>query len=264
MSRSKLRPRLENLTTNVNLSQRDREFAESLLVHYNKKGSLTAGRRVWVDKLEARVEENKNSPPETNVPLTARIEHVLGIAEEGSWDGKFSESLKEQLKFRGSLSPRQMEIFGQIEERHSPVALTARATWSETYLSEGLKEKAEICAHYYLANPPYFSGLAQRVIQCRDGEEVNIPSQSEYKKMCENKYALRVIEESLGEPTFNVGQLVQFRARHRTSGKVASVLQIMPEPVTSAAKGAKKYLVIPFGGTKPLTVEERDIKKYRG
>jgi hypothetical protein len=264
LSRSKLRPRLENLTTSVNLSQRDREFAESLLVHYNRKGGLTAGRRVWVDKLEARAKENKNSPPETNVPLMARIKRIIEIAEKSSWDKGFAESVKEQLQLRGSLSPRQIEIFEQIEERHSVDALDARATWSETYLNEGLKERAEICAHYYLANPPYFSGLARRVIQPAEGEEVSIPSQSEYKKMCENKYALRVIEESLGEPAFNVGQLVQFRARHRISGKVASVLQIMPEPVTSAAKGAKKYLVISFGGIKPFTVEERDIKKYRG
>jgi hypothetical protein len=262
MSRSKLRPRLENLTTNVNLSQRDREFAESLLAHYNTKGSLTTGRRVWVDKLEARIEENKASPPDINETLTARIERIVNMSD--GWDRGFSESVRDQLKFRGALSPRQLEIFEQIEGRHSPAALDARANWSETYLGGGLKEKAEICAHYYLANPPYFSGLARRIIRRNEGEEVNIPSHNEYKKMCENKYALRVIEETLRDPTFSVGQLVQFRARHRTSGKVASVLQAMPKPVTSAAKGAKTYLVIPFGATKPLVVEERDIKKYRG
>jgi len=73
-----------------------------------------------------------------------------------------------------------------------------------------------------------------------------------------------VIEETEKEPLYTVGQLVQFRPRHRATGKVASVLKANSEPVTSAAKGSKKYLVLPFGATKPVSVEERDIKKYRG
>ena len=258
MSRSKLRPRLENLATNINLSKRDREFAESLLAHYNKKGSLTAGRRVWVDRLEARAEENKANPPDTNEVLVSRIERVVGMAT--GWDKTFSESVRDQLKFRASLSPRQMEIFSGIEAKYSDEAVTARSVWSHRYLNEGYREKALMCAHYYLANPPYFGGLASMVVN----DENFIPDETQYKKMCENKYALRVIEETTRAPAFDTGQLVQFRARARLRGKMASVLKILPEPVTSAAKGGKKYLVIPFGGSKPLTVEERDIKKYRG
>ena len=258
MSRSKLRPRLENLATNVNLSKRDRDFAESLLEYYNKRGSLTAGRRVWIDRLEARASENKSNPPETNEVLSSRVSRIVKMSE--GWDKNFCESLADQLNFRGSLSPRQMEIFQGIEAKYSEEAVTARSVWKHRYENEGFKERARICANYYLNNPPYFGGLAASVIN----DESFVPDESAYKKMCENKYALRVIEETERDPVYTVGQLVQFRPRHRQSGKMASVIKTNAAPVCSAAKGGKVYLVLPFGAPKPILVEERDVKKYRG
>ena len=44
---------------------------------------------------------------------------------------------------------------------------------------------------------------------------------------------------------------------------VCSVIDVNASPVTSAAKGAKKYLVLPFGSSLPVIVEERYIKKYK-
>ena len=258
MSRSKLRPRLENLATNVNLSKRDREFAESLLEYYNKRGSLTAGRRVWLDRLEARAEENKSNPPDTNEVLTSRVSRIVGLSE--GWDKEFCESLEDQLKFRGSLSPRQMEIFQKIEAKYSEEAVTARSVWTHRYATEGFRERAIICAKYYENNPPYFGGLARNILN----DESFVPDEVTYKKLCENKYALRVIDETEREPVYTVGQLVQFRPRHRQSGKMASVIAANASPVVSAAKGSKVYMVLPFGAPKPILVEERDIKKYRG
>ena len=261
MSRSKLRPRLEDLASNVNLAGRDREFAESLLEHYNKRGSLTAGRRVWIDRLEARAKENSANPPDTNEAMMSRIDRILSLTEgDKTWDRGFVESVRDQQKFRGTLSPRQLEIFQTVEEKYSEEAVNARVLWEYKYLNEGLKENALICAHYYAANPPYYSALAARILGCDD----YVPDENQYKKMCENKYSLRVISETLNPPLYNVGDLVVFRARHSRKGKMASVIQIAPEPVSSSAKGSKKYSVLVFGGTKPITVEERDVKKYRG
>ncbi len=49
-----LRTRLETLVVNPRLIEAggDLAFAQSLLEYYNKKGSLSSGRREWLDKLE--------------------------------------------------------------------------------------------------------------------------------------------------------------------------------------------------------------------
>ena len=41
------------------------------------------------------------------------------------------------------------------------------------------------------------------------------------------------------------------------------VLQANAAPVISAAKGSKRYLVLPVGDEVPLLIEERHIKLYK-
>ena len=60
MARVTLGDRLEVLESSEYLSNRDRVFAASLLKHYRKRRSLSAGRREWLGRLEAKVKEAKN------------------------------------------------------------------------------------------------------------------------------------------------------------------------------------------------------------
>ena len=45
--------------------------------------------------------------------------------------------------------------------------------------------------------------------------------------------------------------------------KKAFVLKVDAAPVISAAKGVKRYLVLPIGEATPVLVEEREIKAVK-
>ena len=94
-------------------------------------------------------------------------------------------------------------------------------------------------------------------------DKIYVLSEKTYKSMCENKYAKKVIRETNAEPKYPVGTLVKFRKAYGESINVCTVIDTDTSYITSAAKGAKKYLVLPFGYSKPVEVEERHIKKYR-
>ena len=45
--------------------------------------------------------------------------------------------------------------------------------------------------------------------------------------------------------------------------KIYTIIQPNIEPVTSAAKGSKKYAILPFGHSQIIITEERFVKKYK-
>ena len=53
-----------------------------------------------------------------------------------------------------------------------------------------------------------------------------------------------------------------YRVKHALSGQPAIVLSTN-ETVVSAAKGAKRYKVLPIGSSKPIYAEERWLKKVK-
>ena len=80
-----------------------------------------------------------------------------------------------------------------------------------------------------------------------------------------NKYAQKVLEETKKEPRFSAKSLVYIKDVDKNSpyvfsnviGSPAFVIETDSSPVTSAAKGAKKYRVLPFGMTHTIELEER-------
>ena len=112
MARVTLGDRLEVLASSPHLPVGKREFAASLLAYYQKRRSLTAGRRQWVDRLEEMAEEAKNRDPSEYEALVADIEDVMSRIEPESWSPDFLASILSQKKRVGArLSDRQQEIF---------------------------------------------------------------------------------------------------------------------------------------------------------
>ena len=106
-----------------------------------------------------------------------------------------------------------------------------------------------------------------------------IPSQKEYVKLCENKYALKVREEHFKKPRFSEGSVVQVRTvisanshyRYengnvsvRIQNQYAIVIETDALPIRRAAKGSKVYKILPFGSSKAYYVSESDLKKAKG
>ena len=253
-----LRNRLEALVSNPRLIQAgtDLEFATSLLEYYNRKGCLTSGRRPWLDKLEEKYSEENWSDPFDN-PVGQKLNLLLSNEQITPRDAAFANSLKNNFARYGALTERQEWALTQMVERYSPEGQLRRENWSEEYRTNH-REEALIAAAYYEANPPYFRDLSIRILH----EEGFVPTEKQFRSMTMNKYAQKVIAAAKAEAKYPVNSLIEGRASssRRIRGKKAFVLKVNAAPITNAAKGVKKYLVLPVGEAAPIVVEERDIK----
>ena len=175
---------------------------------------------------------------------------------------EFAKSLLSNCKKWNGLTPKQETAFTRMEARYSPEAKLQRENWEANYTSE-MREKARIMAHYYQANPPYFGDLADSVLS----DDGYVPSEKAYRKMCENKYALKVFKSHNAEPKFQPGSLVVVRSNAKANrtlkGKPCLVIKT-DLPIRAAANGSKLYSVLPFGEAVPTQIEERWLKKHRG
>jgi hypothetical protein len=136
-----------------------------------------------------------------------------------------------------------------------------RKTWNENYTPE-MREKAIFAASYYKANPPYFDQVAERIMT----DEKFIPSEKLYRKMVENKYVQRAMQNSTAAPKFAVGSMAMVRDSANVQGrlcayrgKLVMIIEV-EEDVRSATKGARKMTVLPVGGTEMVAAEERYLK----
>ena len=180
------------------------------------------------------------------------------------WERGFVESLQEQFNKRGRLSHRQIEILERIEnDKLSSSAVENAKRWFSEYGDEH-RRIARICAEYYKV-AGYFTSIVHGIL---DNAESFIPSEKQWKKMCENKYAKKVIAEHDAAPKYPTGSVVAFRSTadwsHRQkSGGMPCVVISSGGTIKSAAKGSKPYKVLPYGSTQIIECEERHIKKCK-
>ena len=258
MARVTLGDRLEVLASSPHLPIGKREFAASLLAHYQKRKSLTSGRREWVDRLEEMAEEAKNRDPSEYEALVADIEDVMSRTEETSWNRGFLESVRNQAKRVGArMSERQQEMFEKIKAENTPEIVKRRNQWADEYRAQhGLT--AMVLAHYYL-NSGYWTDMARSIID--DAEYV--PPMDKFQKMSQNKFAAKVLNAWRADPKYPVGTSVIERPGKTNRLKKGGMVLSTTEPIVSAAAGCKRYLVLPYDSTEPVLVEERCVKLFR-
>ncbi len=271
MARATYKTRLETLIANSAISQRDRTFAQSLLSNYERKGRLSAGRAKWVATLEDRYSpENIAAAIQKNSSMLDRLNTLHARTEPTSYANGYTESLINQVKADRRLSERQMEILRKIEAEHDDGAMAERVKWVEGYKNDPtLRNDAIVVAHYYKTTG-YFGSTADAILN----SDTFIPTYSQYNKMVKNKYAQKVLAAHNDKPKYEQGQLVTFRSsagaaeRRCGDGYLKPTVPMMviaadAAPVTSAARGAKKYKLLPIGKAETLIVEERYIMKAR-
>ena len=139
------------------------------------------------------------------------------------------------------------------------------------------------CAQYYADQyPPYYDAIVEKVLKDPEG---HILSYNEYNKMCNNKYALKILASYKEEEKYQVGDFVQIRATNRVdiantnqkaghmprrsvcskmANKFCMVLEVNAKPITRAAKGARIYKVLITDEAQPIYAHESDLKKARG
>jgi len=271
MARPTYRTRLETLINNPAISGRDLDFAQSLLSYYERKGRLSAGRAKWVATLEERYSPEKLlAATKKHSAMLARLNAISSRCEASSWAAGFVDSLTSQVKGDRRLSERQLQILKKIEAEHDDAAMAERQKWVESYKNDPtLRADALVVAKYYLSTG-YFRDTAMSVTE----DESFIPTFSQYNKMVKNKYAQKVLASHNAPAKYEVGSLVTFRAtapsgvRYLDGAYIKRTITLMvidtdAAPITSAARGAKVYKLLPVGKASTMMVEERHIMKAR-
>jgi hypothetical protein len=195
--------------------------------------------------------------------IQERLEKLTQEKLLTDWERSFLVSLSQWVNKGRNLSHRQNNTLQNIESKYSEDKKAALRKWKEEYTPE-MREKTVIMASYYLNNPPYFQDLARRVLD----EEAYVPSEKAFRAMCENNYAVRVIDIAKNDPIYTVGTMVRIRANAngkavRYRNKMVMVLEHDAAKLTSAAKNARPVYVIPVGAPNPFWTEERYLKKVK-
>jgi len=196
--------------------------------------------------------------------LIDRIDYAIQTHMKHSllsdWEVGYCDSILDQVNRRGRLSEKQLTLLGRIEKKCHPAAIDASHAWAKVY-AEKHRDAAIICAKYY-KKAGYFTGLAEQVLTVPEF----VPSQSAYKKMCENKYAQKVLATAAAPAKYDVGATVELRKpaidwkNKHLSGLPCLVLEVLSD-VETAASGGKQYRILPYGEIQPFVCEERQIKK---
>ena len=189
------------------------------------------------------------------------------IPQASQWEQGFFESVKAQFDRKHTLSDKQVETVQKIASKFSPAAIQERKAWYESF-TDAQRETMRVCADYYKGTG-YYKDLVHSILSNSEF----VPSPKQYKMLCENKYAAKVLDAYRSEPKFPVGSLATLR-KIRSNGYMAisgapawrdiNVLVLTTnEPIVSSAKGAKRYKCMIVGGTDTFYCEERDLKKMK-
>ena len=248
------------------LSSSDRRFCESLRDFYQRKGRLTSGRVRCFKQLEERYSaERLAEAAERGGPMLKRLSDLLPRVEGNKWASGFVMSLSQQVQGGRDLSDKQIAMLEKIERENSDEAIAARQTWHLDY-DDDKRLRAMVAAYYYRANGGYFRDLVNKILENPDF----VPTQRQYRSITENKYAQKVLDAHFAAPKYAVGSFVAMRSsapwacRSGAGNKPCVVIQTDAAPVVSAARGVKRYKVLPIGSARPIIVEERHIKAARG
>jgi hypothetical protein len=263
-----LRERLDTLCNNPRLIalKTDVDFAESLRDSYSRSGSLSRGRKSWLEKLEVKYDEETFVDP-LSTEMGTIIKALLANETIEPRDRGFIESIRNQYVRWNNMSDKQSNALMSVFEKYSPEGQAKRDKWIAEYKQEHQKDTTAV-AQYYKANPPYFQDIVTNVLT----DENFVPTKRQFNRLTKNKYALKIIANTHAEPKYKVDDVIEARDHTGTysngryelaKGQKGFIIKVNSAPVISAAKGSKRYLILPIGSAVPLHVEERTIKKAK-
>jgi hypothetical protein len=210
--------------------------------------------------------------------------HLGSVKEHISYgDKQFYLSLlwQHENKKSGTLSSSQMMYLERMYNKYSMEEIKKKEEFEQNYSVEH-RQTATRCANYYADQyPPYYDSIVAKVLNDPEG---HVLSYSEYNKMCNNKYAKKILACYEQEAVYSVGDFVQIRATNRVdiantnqkeghmprrrvcsqlANKFCMVLEVNAKPITRAAKGARVYKVLITDEAQPIYAHESDLKKAR-
>ena len=216
----------------------------------------------------------------TDQQIFDRLGGIKGLPTCSQWAEGFADSIRDQIKRGRTLSERQKATCNKILKENSKEANRELANWASEYKMHHKKKAKQIATYYKSQAAGYYGDLVKVIL----ADEV--PPRGKYLKMRNNKYAKKVLAEIERKPrfstddhiipnskfqdgySFNVAMMSSRDGKGYVSGSEKSnfkarggVIIDVDDKIRSAAKGAKRYLVLPFGSAETYWVEERFLKK---
>jgi len=216
----------------------------------------------------------------TDQQIFDRLGAIKGLPTCTQWAEGFADSIREQVTKGRRLSDRQKVVCHKILKENSKEANRELANWATEYNTHHKKKAKQIATYYSAQSGGYFRDLVKTIL----ADEV--PPRGKYLKMRNNKYAKKVLAEIERKPRFSTEDHIEPNSKFQTgysfkhpmmsgrngdtyvSGNEKSnfkarggIIIDVDDKIHSAAKGAKRYLVLPFGSANTYWVEERFLKK---
>jgi len=268
-----------DLLANEGLSTRDRAIVVSMHDGWASGAKkMTSGRKSFFYLIQERTQKAAEAVAERQA--TGNTEMGLRLAEldsrivdrsrsASSWDAGFVESLISQEAQGRNLSAHQVEILEKIEAKNTDEKIAEREAWANGGYGEAERACLRVALTYY-AQTQYFMGPRADFF----ADDNYIPSLDVYDKIVNNQYARKVLAAWDAASKYAAGSMVTVRSttpitrRRQPSGahlrpNVVCIVISTSEPIISAAKGCKRYKVLPVGSAETFLVEERDLKNYR-
>ena len=261
--------RFEAVLADPRIVGSERVFVESLYTYYKSSQKLTAGRRRCLVKIEQKL---KKPLVPVDVAFDSRLSSVVALAQKAgdTWACDFAGSLRSQLISGRKLSEKQLETLKKVEIRHDPRILAA---WEGIWTDEKARRFSTMVTYY--SREGYYSNITRKAVS-----PDYIPSEADYRKITENKYARGILAATFDPAIFPVGSKITLRScaphaiqrNYGPSGydpkssrldRLAMVVKTESSVPQSHARGSKRYKVIFAGDSSAIEVEERWIKKYR-
>jgi hypothetical protein len=216
----------------------------------------------------------------TDQQIFDRLGAIKGLPTCSQWAEGFADSIREQIGKGWTLTPAQRKACNKIFKDNSREAQKQLANWASEYKMHHKREAIKLATYYKHQSGGYFGDLVKVIL----ADEV--PARGKYLKMRNNKYAKKVLAEIERKPRFSTDDHIipnsKFQDGYSFSASmmmsrdgrswVASeektnfknrggIIIGIDDKICSAAKGAKRYLVLPFGSIETYWVEERYLKK---
>jgi hypothetical protein len=216
----------------------------------------------------------------TDQQIFDRLGAIKGLPTCSQWAEGFADSIRDQIKRGRTLSERQRATCHKILKENSKEAQAQLANWASEYKMHHKQEANQLATYYKHQSGGYFGDLVKTIL----ADEV--PARGKYLKMRNNKFAKKVLAEIQRKPRFSTDDHIipnskfldgySFKHPMMTSRNGQSyvtgeektnfksrggIIIGIDDKICSAAKGAKRYLVLPFGSAETYWVEERFLKK---
>ena len=184
-------------------------------------------------------------------------------------------------KNTSGLSSSQLYHLERLYNKYTMEEIKKKEEFAENY-SDDLRDIAVKCAQYYAGQyPVYYDRIVEKVLNDPNGHTLTY---SEYNKMCNNKYAKKILACYEEQEKYQVGDFVQIRSTNRIdiantnqkeghmprrsvcsamANKLCMVLEVNAKPITRAAKGARVYKILITDESRPIYAHESDLKKAR-